>query len=356
VLLSQEEVQTLQTLARDPSDGARQRLADQVVSLTRALKEPNAETTFGDIVVELIRGMPPGGRHRQALAFGRRSDVPSFLVERLVEAEPAVAVPYIRTSNQLTSHDLCLLAERASVPQLCAIAAREVLTQDVINRLLERQSEEATVALMANMSIRIASRAFQTLLARARTAASVHAGLVRRPELTVEDATALYWWLSQDMRDILASRVPLALAPLRRALAADLEPLAWRAASADRQAVLHLAHDLSEAGLIDGPTLSRLKLQGLDGAVREALRVATRLPASAIARALSPEGKDQLAVIARALDLGRSCLLTLAGIEGGLETAHALAETHDLIDGPTARRTLDHWVKNPEFLTRSCLD
>lgn len=153
-------------------------------------------------------------------------NVPHALVLQLArDTAVAVSDPIIRLSPLLDTEDLLSLVTEPTCPgTLVSVARRPHLATRVANEIAFGANIAAIAALLENQSSAISEAALDQVIARAAVQPTWHAGLVRRPYLSVAASRALADFVVHDALADLGARNDLPPG-LAQAIASRLSPI-----------------------------------------------------------------------------------------------------------------------------------
>jgi uncharacterized protein (DUF2336 family) len=296
---------------------------------------------MGDVLTRLFRDLDAGERREWSERLARKANAPRYLVAALAADDIGVALPVLAASEALEDDDLIEVVRRRSPQHQAAVAMRRPLSARVAASLIAGGQVGAIAALLENEAAEMPADALALLVEQSRRIAAYRTPLLRRAELSAEQARRLYWWASHEQRAAIRQRFNLGMAQL--GAVAEVEPPTDDVAPADEER-------LSAAAIT--PQLLLDLLQGGKHAVFEALfGELSGLRGATLERVLYEPSGEELAIACRAVEIDRVAfprLFLLARMgrraEGDpRDMARALA-AFDRTSADAARRVLAGWA------------
>jgi len=309
-------------LARSKSPADRERLLMAVVDLCAAsdAREVKASKPIQDLlssifmtlVVEAERDI----RRRLAEKLAPVEWAPAALVYVLALDEIEIARPVIAQSPALKDADLVRLLLEATLEHQVAVARRPRLGQPVIDAILDGDQPAVLTALAANAEVELTPANMARLVAAARRIATLRAPLSRRTEMTPALARDLYVWVGQSLRQKLAAEFKLDLEGLDGALTeAVREAYADGPGSGgDGDTEGRLVGKLAAAGQLKPGYLMRALREGKLSRFVSALAVLGDFDIDHVRLAVDADRPDLLAMACAAVGIDRSAFPTVLAL------------------------------------------
>ncbi len=203
----------LSELAADPQGARRgdiylaiaslyQSQATRLSERERALMREILQRLAGDVEMAI----------RIALAERLADDekAPLDLVLLLADDRIEVARPLILRCRQLSDADLLSLLDHVGEDHLTACAERPNIGEPVCDALARTESESVLIALVRNVTARIAAETFETLVEKSRRIAALQAPLAHRDDLPVSLANRMCDWVSDALKAHIRDNFPTA--------------------------------------------------------------------------------------------------------------------------------------------------
>lgn len=295
-----------------------------------------------------------------AARLGSRPDLPRDLALSLAHHRIAVARPVLRNSPVLTEDDLLDVIDRRSREHHLAIARRSTVEPMVAEILVEMGDHDVLLTLLGNPGALLHRKTVTRLIGACRHNDGLRAPLLRRPELTYDQAQALALWVGDDLRRELAARFGISL-------------LGSHAGQLDAAAVpgtlrpcgpcepFETGFDrAAEHGTVTGSTLVRGLIAALrrddNPAIEGIFARLTGLPPFAVDRVLYNANPEPLAVVCRALSLKRPLFAVLFARLQGRRPYDEFRRTPEYrsaltyfnrLQASQAQRVLETWCRAP---------
>ena len=202
--LSKSDVERLLT---DPSGDTRATVAAKVAQQVGGAKlSPEERKIAEDIVRALTRDAAI--RVRQALAEQLKESraVPHDIAIALAHDVDEVSLPVLTRSLVLSDDDLIEIVRSSGASTQAAVAARDHVSVDVANAIVEADEPAALATLVGNDGADLAEETLQKVLDRHGGNDLIKAPMARRAQLPVTVLERLVTAASAGLRDILAKR------------------------------------------------------------------------------------------------------------------------------------------------------
>lgn len=304
--------------------------------------------------------MDPERMEAVAARLGPRPDLPHDLAVTLAHARIAVARPVLRNSPVLTENDLLEVIDRRSREHHLAIARRNTVEPLVAEILVEMGDHDVLPTLLANPGALLHRKTMTRLIGACRHDEALRAPLLRRPELTHDQAQALALWVGEDLRRELAARFGTSMLGSRAGdTSTDAAPGMLRPCGPCDP--FESGTDLSvEHGSVAISTLVRGLIAALRRddmpAVEGIFARLTGLPPFAVERILFNANPEPLAIVCRALSLKRPLFAALFTRLQGARSYEEFLRSPEYrgaltyfsrLQAPQAQRVLETWRRAP---------
>lgn len=203
--------EALADIARDPSVRARSELLHSLSDLVFDERQPSAEEVVSLCAIAsiLLKVVDDDARRHFAITVAPNRHVPRELIFVLLQDAVPIAGPVLRHSPVLTDADLRTFAETLPDERLVFIAMRKNLDSGIVEILINRGGEHVQLAISENNSAGLSPKSMRILIRNAETSENLCRSLVRRPEVSKEDAEHLVQLITR----ILKARMRLPLVP-----------------------------------------------------------------------------------------------------------------------------------------------
>jgi uncharacterized protein (DUF2336 family) len=211
----------LAQLAANPQGTTREEIFLAVASLYRiqgSYLNERERALMQDILKLLARDVEMAIRISLAERLADDSTAPHDLILLLADDAIEVARPVILRSPLLTETDALKMIAEASAGHQEAVAARPHISEPVTEALVKLDAEPVLTALVRNVTARISSTAFETLVEKSRRIAGLQDPLAQRKDLPPELATRMCEWVSEALKTYIVRNYAIEPAKLERAL------------------------------------------------------------------------------------------------------------------------------------------
>ena len=191
----------LYSLAKDKKPVARAELTRAVSELLSMDLNPRESELIADVLIELMRQAEIDLREAVSEHLSRLDNVPLRLVLQMAnDNESVVAAPVLKNSPVLGELDLIYIIKAKNSAYWQSIAARNTLTDQVINILADTKDLDTAVALAENMNIRLTDHSVLVLSDLAQDSEVLARPLLRRDEVADDIASRLYKYVGQELK------------------------------------------------------------------------------------------------------------------------------------------------------------
>ncbi|MBW8708009.1 MAG: DUF2336 domain-containing protein [Alphaproteobacteria bacterium] len=259
----------LAQLAMNPQSGtSREEIYLAVASLYRiqgaGLNEREREL-MREILRRLTRDVEMAIRIALAQRLAEDTTAPHDLILLLVDDTIEVARPLIIKSPLLTESDVLRLIAEAGIDHQEAIAGRPHIGLPVTDALVRSEHESVLLALVRNVTARISSTSYETLVQKSRALTGLQEPLIKRPDLPPQLATDMCGWVSDALKTYITTHYSMSPNTVASALQdvqvlMQSEPPPPRDPPAD--SALKLIEKLAASGQLKAGFLMRVLSQG----------------------------------------------------------------------------------------------
>lgn len=155
---------------------------------------------------QFLAELDPERLEALAVRLAPRQDLPHDIALSLANDRIGVARPLLRNSPLLTEQDLLDIIDRQSREHHLAIARRNTVEPQVAEILVEMGDEDVLLTLLGNPGALLHRKTIARLTGACRHQTALRAPLLRRPELTHDQAEVLALWVGDDLRRDLVAR------------------------------------------------------------------------------------------------------------------------------------------------------
>ncbi len=204
----------LLALARSSNPKDREKLLDAVTCFYEdASRDERATLTrqggndlLHDLLLELVREAEASLRQRMASRLKVADWAPHDLIVWLALDEIDIARPIIAESPLLQDQDLIRILVEATLEHRIEVARRPRLGSPVADAIMDQDHPLVLAALAGNASAEVSVNQLARMVAASKRVAAMRSPLSRHPGLTHELAYALYSWVGETLKAVLAER------------------------------------------------------------------------------------------------------------------------------------------------------
>ncbi len=205
LLVRLHDGQSLYKLAKDKRPEAQAELTGAVAELLDVELSAREQELLTDVLIALIRQAETDLRQAVSERLSSMDNVPLRLALHIANDEISVASPFLRCSPIFSDLDLIYIIKSKGCAYWKAIAARETLSDELIDVLAETKDTGTVVALSRNQRITLTRHAISILSEMAKTDESLALPLLGRPEIPPAMAQALYEHVGQELKTRIRS-------------------------------------------------------------------------------------------------------------------------------------------------------
>ena len=336
------------------------RLAD-VICIPASQLTPQERHMTGDVLVELLRTADADIRESVAKRLVMLNEAPRTILMMLAKDDIEIARHILEESRSLTDSDLIQISRKVSGAHRAVIAKRRVLTDAVVDALVEFLEEDVVEILLKNKRASFSETAIQRILTVSRSHQPYVALLVKRDELRPSHGLTMFWWATTENRKKILHRFAVTRKVLQESCQ-DLFPKA--AADGWSDAGVRKALQFIERRQRNRAAMARSEFEGLEAAIdaaevegltrkltEEISYMAGVKPATG-AQILTDKGGEGIAILCKAPGLKRIHIEKLwralkrpvVDIDGSMHPSlERVMETYDVISTDKAQTVLRYW-------------
>ena len=334
------DVARLMELAAHPRSHQRADIYQAVASLYRsqgALLSDHERALMRDILYRLTSDVEMAIRVATAQRIADDANAPLDLILFLVNDQVEVARPIVLRSQRLTDQELLKFIGEADIARQALCAERPNIGEPVTEALARSDAEPVLVALVRNVTARMADHTFAVLVEKSKSIDTLQEPLAKRPDLPPVLATKMCDWVSDALKTYIANKqAPAAIGQAIRegAQSIQLEPAADVADSSRK-----LIDKLSTAGQLKPGFLLRVLQQGQIDLFELGFAQLLQLDYPRIRRVLYEGGPRPVAMACRAVGIDRCVFSTVYNLSRQSRRIHPLLRPDDRVDVETVFNT-----------------
>ncbi len=223
-----ETLPIMLSLAREHTELSRIQLAcmladvfmDKNIHLT-----PREEAQLNDLMDILMFNCSPDVRTELIKKFVDVTSMPRRMVRNLAQDNIDVARPILVTSTLLSDDDLIHVVESKGGDHAVAVASRQEVSEAVADALVTTGDLRVMQVVVENLGAHLSPVAVDVVADAARFSLQLRKPLLSRPEMHVDAAMKLYWWMEQDLRRQTLKRFGITAGQIDKALLKTLSGL-----------------------------------------------------------------------------------------------------------------------------------
>jgi len=292
-------------LAADETPQGRMLLANAVSDMSA--RASGAELSLiTDILMEIVRRAELDVRRSLAERLARQPNAPRNLIVWLANDEIQVARPVIVLSDVLQDDDLINIIQQRDAEYRRLVAQRASMGLRVINSLILTHDESVLQTLLENQQIVFEESSLKMLIAAAKDKEPLKRPLLTRPEINANIALSIYWWVSQELRQVIQTRYTINRALIDEALQETMnELLSMRGTGLEgvTPEISYVAQQLVEARRVTSGMLITTLRRGQVNLFVALFAELLRLPTDKVNAMLSHSSGEFLAVCCRAQNI-----------------------------------------------------
>jgi uncharacterized protein (DUF2336 family) len=358
------DVRQLLALAHNKSVESRRALLNNVTDLFLAndgrLSERERVLMSG-IVSQLIHDVEMSVRLELANRLANEPNAPHDLVVALANDTIEIANPILSQSGVLNDADLIEIVKHRTQEHRLAVAMRSQVSPDVTQALLDSGDKDVIEALINNHDADLSRHAMDYLVSESQQVDRFQQPLLRRPDLPVELAHRMFWWVSAALREHILKTYKLDAATID-ALIHQTTMKVRKQQPTERSAYTEadiIVSDIESKGQLDERFLLQCLRRGRIAAFTAALARMADIDVSLARHIVFDPGGEGLSVLCKACGIDRSTfssifLLTREARDGSRMTdpaqLNSMVKIYDQLSQSEAQGALRCWQLNSEYI------
>ena len=360
----QDQLPAMFALAHQHTDGARVELAGMLADVFLADESHlsfREEQLVNELVDQLLKTGNPAVRRALVQKFADTARIPRRVAMNLACDDIDTARDIILNNIMLTDGDLITVIETRTREHAKTVASRPRINEAVADALVVSGDAEIMQIVAENLGAQLSLKAIDIMAEAARFTAPLREPLIRRPEMTMNVATKLYWWVSQDLRRYMLKRFGMVAGQIEESLGRTIDELLGdHDLEKNNDEVMEQVADwLSQCQAISTAILPQVLRLGHFRLFNILLGRLAGLDVPVIDLIVAGTGGRALAVLCRALDIDKAGFVSIFLLSRGArpgdqivhprELSYALA-AYDRLTIALAQDLLANWKKDPSYL------
>ena len=358
------DVRQLLALAHNKSVESRRTLLNNISDLFLAKDGRLSErerVLMAGIVSQLIHDVEMSVRRELAERLANEPNAPRELVVTLANDAIEIAHPILHQSGILNDTDLIDIVKHRTQEHRLAVATRTQLSPEVSQALVDTGDKDVVEALINNHDAEISRHAMDYLVAESQQVDRFQQPLLRRPDLPLQLAHRMFWWVSAALREHIIKNFKADPATIDALLHETTNKVKKRADS-DRSTYTEadiIVAEVANKGQLDDRFLLQCLRRGRIAAFTAALARLADIDVPLARHIVFDPGGEGLAVLCKACGIDRSVfssifLLTREARDGSRTTdpaqLNAMVRIYDHLSLTEAQGALRCWELNAEYI------
>lgn len=362
---SDVNVRQLLALAHDKSVESRRTLLENISDLfisNEGRLSERERTLMAGIVGQLIHDVEMSVRRELAERMANEPNAPRELLVTLANDAIEIAHPILRQSGVLNDTDLIDIVKTRTQEHRLAVAMRSGLSAEVSQALIDTGDHDVIEALINNHDAELSRRAMEYIVAESQQTDRFQHPLLRRPDLPIQLAHRMFWWVSAALREYIISHYKADPATIDAIIQETTSKIQKTSEDSDRSTYReaeYIVAEIANKGQLDERFLLQCLRRGRIAAFTAALARMADIEVSLSRHIIFDPGGEGLAVLCKACGIDRSVfssifLLTREARDGSRMTdpaqLNAMVKIYDQLSQKEAQGALRCWQLNADYL------
>jgi uncharacterized protein (DUF2336 family) len=329
------DVTRLMELAASPQTHQRADIYQAVASLYRTqgeLLSDRERALMRDILYRLASDVEMAIRVASAERIADDPKAPLDLILFLVNDQIEVARPVVLRSQRLTDQELLNFIAQADVARQALCAERPNIGEPVTEALAQSDAEPVLVALVRNVTARMAEHTFAVLVEKSKSIQRLQEPLVQRRDLPPALATKMCEWVSDALQLYVAQKHETSAPAISQAIHDGSQSIQAEPARDAGDSSRKLIDKLATAGQLKPGFLLRVLQQGQVELFELGFAKLLELDDQRIRRVLYEGGPRPVAMACRAVGIDRCVFPTVYNLSRQSRRVHPLLRADDRAD------------------------
>ena len=357
------DVRQLIDLARDKSTQGRSQLVNAIGDLmddSGRILSLQEKALMNDILKKLIQDVARPIRKALAEKLSQSPNAPQEVVHILGNDEFDIASPILLKSDLLTDEDLVEIVRHRTLSHRLAIAMRRTVSEVVCDALIATNSVDVIKTLLENNGAQISQATLAYLVDQSKSVDEFQEPLLRRKELDPELVKRMYVWVSAALRTFIVENFAVDTVELDVMMnAITNQQLAQVAEATEDDPAVSLARQLARRDGLAPDVLVQTIRRGEIPLFEAMMAELTNLKPGVVRKLMYEDGGEGFVIACRASNIDRANFTTLFLLLQRARTHQAVADPYQLsrslelfdrLKPETARKVVERWKINPEFL------
>lgn len=361
-----DQLRDLIGLAQRRAGDSRRALFENISDLfvsTEGRLSDRERALMRDILAKLVSEIETEVRQNLAERLAQSEGAPADLVGLLANDEIAVARPLLLNSRFLDDPELIEIVKHRTFEHRLAVAAREGLSTDVTDALIDYGEDEVVARLVENHDAQISRLAMDYLVDQSRRVDGFREPLLRRPDLPPVLAHRMFWWVSAALRRHILETFSVDVVELDEHIEQATESVVAGDGHDETPSPADaLAAEMQSKNLLTERFLVQALREGQVPMFVAGLALLLNVDSKTVNHIVYDPGGEGLALACKAIDFGRAnfatvFLLTRGAYEGHVtnivtnpQTLNEILRFFDGVPRGNATRVIRYWQRDSAYI------
>ncbi len=353
-------------LAREHTELSRIQLAGMLADIflvgdtKLSLRE---EEQLNELINQLMFNSSPQVRAHLVKKFVDVSRMPRLIATNLAQDSIDIARPVLVSSPALSDEDLIRIVEEKGTDHAEAVALRVQVSEAVADALVTTGDVRVMQVVVENLGAHLSPLAVDIVTDAARYSATLRKPILSRPEIKIDSALKLYWWVEQDLRRCVMSRFGITAGQIDQALSKTIGTFLDEHAKEkmNDEVMGQVAAWIEQHGALTPQILPQVLRMGHFCLFNILLARLARLPKTLIDTIMDEIGGRGLAAICRAIGIEKAGFVSLFLLSRGGRPGEQIVHPRELsvalgafdrLSPAIAKDLLHTWGSDPSYFLK----
>ncbi len=363
----QQQLPSMFALAHEHSEASRVQLAGMLADVFLIDTSPlslREEELVNELIDQLLASRNPAVRSQLVNKFAGAVHMPRRMAMTLAHDTIDVAKGILMKNTTMADTDLISVVETQGTDHAKAIAQRASINEAVADALVTTGDVNVMKLVAENLGAKLSLNAVALVANAARFSADLREPIMKRPEMTADVASRLYWWVSQELRRYALRRFGISSNQVNETLAKTIEEFLnhYTLDRTNDSAMEQVADWLNERQAISVQILPQVLRLGHYRLYNILLGRLSGLSLSLIDTISTEVGGRGLAAVCRAIGVDKAAFVSLFLLSRGARSGDHIVNPRELSQAllsfdrlnPTlAQEMLRSWKLDPSYFTKA---
>ncbi len=360
------------SMAQKASPKERQALIESISAIVSTLPEySDKQEQAIDVLMVLIAEAAVSVRKKMAELLAHDKAAPRKLAKFMAsDKEFVVAEPVLRHCLSLTDTDLIELMQNRSEEYVEAVAAREKVTKQLSQVIIDTEYPKAVKTLIGNEKALISEAGVTKIVSLAKKIQDLQEPLLNRPEITQELATQIYWYAGGQVRETIMNKFHVKAALIDKTIQSSIElNLKEKRSKSQIQDNSMIAHMLLKQGKLNSQALIRTLREKNFPLFCAMVAVKLNLGQECVATLIKSGNPGYLATLCQGMNISKIDFATLylltrsyaqnvsynsvkrGSVTNPEDLRHVMSTYDEYKNDGYARSNISKWRENPDIIS-----